>query len=292
MSPPVRIALLGFTPFERDQLRASLAPRQGDAVVYASADDLASCNLALANADDEAAMDELQRARRLAGTVVLGTAPRPGAAAQLGRPINAAALRRELDALALVSPPMSDAIRRVQEELARMGRSRFAPPRAPRERATAAMPLIEGPAATARLQALVVDETDVTLRALSAALEPLDLGWQLARSAPDALERVARDRPRWVFVATGRDSIDGFHTCRMLRHSGHAEHRRPLVMLLLQQDNAVDRLRAQLAGADAVLAAPWPAEALLAFTQAPQAEAVPIMTACSPTGSAEAPSHS
>lgn len=269
MSPPVRLALLGFTPFESDQIRATLGPEPSSRVVYVQSEDLASSSLAVVNADHEPSVAEICRQRRLATTVALGTTPCVGAAAQLGRVFNAMVLRRTLDSLALVTPPVSDAVRRVQQDLARLGGSRFArPPAKPPERATAAMPLIQGAAHAAVPTALVVDESDVMLRQLSAALDTQRWNWLLARSAPEALERMATVRPQWVFIRTGLDGLDGFHTCRLVGHGKRPVELQPQVVLVLDQDGAVGRLRAQLAGADAVLALPLDPQAVQAQIQA------------------------
>ncbi len=257
MSPPVRLALLGFTPFECDHIRAMLGPGADTRVIYVQADDLRSSSLAVVNADHDASVAEVRRQQRLATSVMLGSTPCPGAGAQLGRAFNAAVLRRMLEALALATPPVSQGVQRVQQELARLGGSRFARPPAPgRERPTGAMPLIEGPAPATRTVALVVDESDITLRQLSTHLQDQGFDWLLARSAPEALERMVTHRPRWVFIATGLDSIDGFHTCRMVQHGNRPTHLQPQVVLVLAQDGAVDRLRAQLAGADGIVALP------------------------------------
>jgi CheY-like chemotaxis protein len=269
MSPPVRLALLGFTPFESDQIRATLGPGLDTCVIYVQSEDLASSSLAVVNADHEASVAEVRRQRRLHTTVVLGTTPCPGAASQLGRAFNAVALRRTLDALALATPPVSEAVQRVQQDLARLGGSRFArAPPPPQERASRAMPLIQGRASPVRPVALVVDESDITLRQLTAQLQDQDWDWLLARSAPEALERVATHAPSWVFISTGLDSIDGFHTCRMVRHDKRPPHLQPQVVLVLAQDGAVDRLRAQLAGADGVLTQPLDTQATRALLAA------------------------
>jgi len=266
MSPPLRIALLGFTAFESDQIRATLGPEPQARVRYVQSEDLAGSSLAIVNADHEASVAEVRRQRRLTTTVALGSTPCAGAAAQLGRAFNAVALRRTLDGLALATPAVSDAVLRVQQELARLGGSRFnRPPSPPRERATRAMPLIQGPPGTRRQAALVVDESALSLQQLSAHFEDQGWDWQLARSAPQAMERAATLLPRWVFIRTGLDGLDGFHTCRLLRQGSRLAAAQAQVVLVLEQDSAVGRLRAQLVGADAVLALPLEADALRAL---------------------------
>jgi len=272
MSLPVRLALLGFTPFESDQIRATLGPEPQARVRYVQADDLASASLAVLNAEHAPSVAEVRQQGRLASTVALGATPCPGAAVQLGRAFNAVALRRTLDTLALSSPPPSQAVQRVQQELARLGGSRFArAPAPPRESPTRAIPLIVGAARKLTPVALVVDDSDITLRQLSAQLQDLGLDWLLARSTPEALERVATHAPQWVFVRTGLDSIDGFHTCRLVGHAARPAALLPRVVLVLDQDGAVGRLRAQLAGADAVLPLPLDPAAVRALLDTPAA---------------------
>lgn len=287
MSLPVRLALLGFTPFESGQILATLQPHTG--VQYVQAEDLASAGLAVVNADHEPSVADVRRLRRLATTVALGSTPCPGAAAQLGRAFNAVALRRTLDRLALATPPVSDAVRRVQQDLARLGGSRLTrPPSPPPERPTAAMPLIQSRPAPRRRAALVVDDGDACLHQLARALQGWPGGngqdwqpdWQLARSAPQALQQLALLQPQWVFIRTGLDSLDGFHTCRLLRQGLPPGRPPPQLVLLLDADGAVGRLRAQQAGADAVLTLPLDTLAVRALLQPAAPGRLPIMEPC------------
>lgn len=119
LSPDVRVALEGFTAFEREQLVALVRAASSDVHVFVVCDALAGANLVVANADSEAAVRALDRLGRWPCAVVLGTQPRPAAAVQLGRPLNGEALQRSLLKLVHRNPPMSDAVQRVRDELAR-----------------------------------------------------------------------------------------------------------------------------------------------------------------------------
>lgn len=119
LSPDVRVALEGFTAFEREQLAALVQAASNDAHVFVVCEALAGANLVVANADSEPAMRALDRLGRWPCAVVLGTQPRPDAAVQLGRPLNGEALQRSLRQLVRRNPPMSDAVQRVRDELAR-----------------------------------------------------------------------------------------------------------------------------------------------------------------------------
>lgn len=274
MSPAVRLALVGFTPFEREHLAAGLQTSGGHNTEYVVVDGLASCSVAVVNADHEPGVQAVLQQGRLASVVMLGTTLRPGAAAQLPRTIHVATLLRVLDDLVQASPPVSAAVQRVQEELARFGvrsRSAMAPSAGP---AAGTASIIDGagmapPAAAAsqrpqRDQILVVDENDAVLRFMATHLECFGFDVQLVRSGGQALARVARHHFDFVFMATGLDSVDGFHLCKTLKRSRYPGQRLPpAVVLLLEQDAAVEHLRARIAGADACLPKPLRAEALL-----------------------------
>jgi two-component system cell cycle response regulator len=278
MSPAIRVALIGFTPFEREHIEAALQPTEDRRPVYVRARDLAACSLAVVNADDEMAVNEVTSKGRLASVVMLGTTPRPGAAAQLPRPISLAALLRTMDGLAQSPPPMSAAVERVQEDLARLlahAHEAEAPPApaAPSAR-SAAMPLIQGrhvdtaavaPAPAAQLDhILVVDDDDLALRFMAAELERFGFELHRVRSGAQAIDLAARRRFEFVFLATDLDGLDGFHTCKTLKHRLNPHDLRPpSVVLLLGQDAAVDRLRAEMAGADACLVKPLNVQALM-----------------------------
>lgn len=279
MSPAVRIALLGFTNFERDHLEAALRPGSEPSdepgPVFLPGDDLAASNLALVNADDEVAVERVTREGRLLGTVMLGTTPRPGAAAQLNRPIHLVQLLRTLQDLVHRAPPMSAAVQRVHEDLARMRRRhRAAPTTRPADVRPASSPFIEGhpgstrPSARPHLQpprqALVVDDNEAVLRFLSRRLPRLGLEVSVVRNGAQALERAARQPFAFVFLATGLDGMDSFHTCRTLKRTAQGPAgAAPTVVMLLDQDVAVERLRAEMAGADACLCKPLDSAELL-----------------------------
>ncbi len=264
MSPPVRVALIGFTPFERDHLALGLHQSRTGRPSYTLAFELAACNLAVVNADNEAAVAELQAQGRLASTVMVGHTSRPGAGAQLARHAEQAVMLQALDTLISAAPAMSPAVQRVQDELARLHR-----------RAAAAAP----PRRRRRLDhILVVDDNHTVLRFMATQLAGFGFEAHLARTGEEALERVGRRHFEFVFLATGMDGLDGFHICRVIKREPYPHaRRRPTVVLMLPGDAPVDRVRAQMADADAWLPKPPDAQALLRVLgqreRQPQAEA-------------------
>lgn len=63
--------------------------------------DLVHCDTAVVNADDEAAVAEVQGHGKLGRALLLGATPSSGAGAQLARPINLMLVVRALDTLSL-----------------------------------------------------------------------------------------------------------------------------------------------------------------------------------------------
>lgn len=269
MKPATRVALIGFTRFEREHLQAGLRSRDdaGQAVLVPSRE-LAASSLAVVNADDAAAVAEILSQGRLASTVMLGTTPRPGAAAQLSRPISLGALLRALDEILRTAPPMSAAVQRVRDDWARLNASlgRAASLDAPAPPPAATPPPPPSPAApapAAKEHILVVDDNDVALSFMARHLQTLGFEVHLVRSGAEALQRVSRQHFSHVFLATGLDGLDGFHVCKTLKRIPYPERRSPpAVVLLLGHDAAVHKLRAEMAGADAVLSKPLGVQAL------------------------------
>lgn len=279
MNPAVHIALIGFTPAEREHIEAGLRPTGDRGLVYVVVEDLVASSVAIVNADHEASVTEIKHRGRLDSTVMLGATARPGAAAQLPRPPSRVTLLQALHRLTRAHPPLSASVRRVRDELARLVARPAAPQPAPPQipvvqgRAAGLMPVVQvraaGPAVpprprrTVRDHVLVVDEDAVVLRFMAISLQGLGFEVHLTRSGAEAIERVARHHFEWVFLATGMESADGFHVCRTLKRSAYP-HRRapPAVVLLLAEASAVHALRAEQAGADTCLVKPLRAEQL------------------------------
>jgi CheY-like chemotaxis protein len=284
MSLPVRVALLGFTPFEREHLKPALhAPRRRQPLYELRVNDLQSCNLALVDADHEQAVAQVRCQNRLASTVMVGNTLHRGAGAHLPRPIHAPSLLQALDALVALAVPMSAEVGRVQDMLAEfLTRGASSPATAAGTTTSqSAWPIIAGPDANQRPKrgvALLVDPGTASLPFLTATLTPLGLDLHRVAHGSEALQRLQQDVVEFVFLATGNggspgnsdgepapDDMDGFHTCRLLQRMPPAQPVAPppTLVLLLSADNAVNQLRAQRAGADAWLHPPWVAEPLL-----------------------------
>jgi CheY-like chemotaxis protein len=282
MSPPVRVALLGFTPFEREHIEPALrAPRRRKPVYQVRLNDLQACNLAVVDADHEAAIVQVLHQKRLASTVMVGNTRHAGAGAHLSRPIHLPSLLDALDELVARAPAMSTEVQRVQDMLASLLASPSTPLHQPldtpmaasslRPASVAAAPADATGSAPHRGTALLVDQRLDNHEFLAGALAPLGLDVHRVGSGSEALEVLQTEVFEFVFLATGQDSVDaadgmdGFHTCRLLQRMPPAQPVAPppTLVLLLEGDNGVNRLRAERAGADAWLTPPWSSEPLL-----------------------------
>lgn len=250
MNPPFRVALLGFTPFEREHFSAGLAPERDGLPAYQLCPDLAAAALALVDADHESAVAEVRAAGRLSSALMIGGTPQPGAAAQLSRAFQLPQLLRAMDELVAAAPPMSAEVQRVREMLAQMIAASAPRPARPRPRLD---------------PVLVVDSAEAVLRFMAGHLARFGFEVHLARDGAEALRRVADRHFEIVFIATALDGLDGFHVCRTLqRRPAEPRRPRPMVVLLLEDASPVQRLRAEQCGADAWLTKPLDAQALLA----------------------------
>ncbi len=253
MSPAIRVALIGFTPFEARHITGLLAHGDPARPVYRVCEDMAGSGVVICNADDEPAVAAVAREGRGAGCLMLGTKPRDGVAAQLAKPIRPLQLLRTLERISRATPAMNNDVRRVQDELARI--STRPSPLSPLD------PVARRP----RLDhILVIDSHDAVLRFVTEQVQRFGFQVHLVRSGEEGLRRSSHRHFEFVFLAAGIGGIDPFQACKDLKAAARQRRARPpCVVLLLDVDNEADRLRAQMAGADACLAKPLDSAALL-----------------------------
>lgn len=136
MTTTHRVALLGFSDFERSTLASCfrLAPRRAPS--YALAPTLEQAHFVVADADHAATVLEVTAAGRVDDTVFIGNRPPPGATAWMLRPIDPLHVMRELDAMVALQ----------QMEAARLPPEPppEPPPAAPAWRPAAAAPEVPG----------------------------------------------------------------------------------------------------------------------------------------------------
>lgn len=265
-----RVALKGLSAFECNALDSHFRLGAERVPAYRQVADVDDADFVVADADQSAIVDELTRRGRLATSVFVGLQAPAGGAAWMMRPIDPLHVLRELDALAALHerpptlPPVWQASRPPSFDgpLRRASDSQFGlfddgPSSVPTPQATAArtapMPR------SLRPGVLLVDGGDAATEALAQRLRTLGLEPARCRPGAPALARVARDGVAVVLIdldAGDAIEVDGYVLCRDLKrvHAANAAGREPAVVLLSSQVAHADRVRATLAGADALVA--------------------------------------
>lgn len=267
MSPVHRIVLLGFAPFERASFESFFRLVGDRTPLYQICEDLTQCDAVLVNADSDAAVAAVSQRGRLGRALMLGSTRRPAAAQQLARPINLLLLLRALDRLVQGAPTPCSSVQRVLADMALVAAGGE-----PQLEAEDAVPQADPTTlsgdlhmADLGLQAqrtrldhvLVVDDSDIALRFMVAHLSRFGFQVHLARSGAQAIERVSRRHFEFVFLEVALEGLDGFHTCKAIKRASYPDGRpAPTVVLLGTQVSEVDRLRAAMAGCDALLHRP------------------------------------
>lgn len=231
-----RIALLGFSAFERDTLASCLrlSGRLQPSYTLVSTGD--ESDFVLADAGDAASVRLVLATERQGQTVFVGGQAPVGAVAWAPRPIDPLHVMRELDALVLqaagsATPPAA------------------APSAAARSATTPARP--------ARCTALVVDDSSLARRFLASRLRPWGLAVECIGNSGQAMARLAQHSYDFVFldVELGADSeLDGLALCRHIKQ--HHALSGALLVMVSAHHGELDRVRGTLAGCDAYLGKP------------------------------------
>ena len=253
MVPPRKVALVGFTSFERATFESffRLASRRSPA--YAYSDRLDDCELVIADSDRESVMVELAAAGKLDRALLIGAQRRHGAL-QLPRPMNLMAVMRALDRLC--DPAAGPAL----AELRASGLPTAPVLVAVAEAVTEPGTLSEPPPlreAVVMDHILVVDDSDVALRFMTKRLNRFGYEIHLARSGEDALRRMDGQHFEFVFLDVMMDGMDGYQTCKLIKKRGYPNGRPPpTVVMVTSLTGAMDKMRGTLAGCDAYLTKP------------------------------------
>jgi CheY-like chemotaxis protein len=259
MSTSYRVALLGFSDFERNALgscfRLALQRRPG----YEAVEALAEADFVVVDADHVQALHSVIAGGRVGDTVFVGASPPQGGSAWTMRPIDPVHVLRELDTMALQRGAVPASAPRSGARPHAAGPARRADDAATRP---ARRPQAHPPGrATAAAAALLIDDSEVALRHLEQRLQRYGLRTQRALNSSQALALLAQRAFDFVFldVELGEDSnLDGLALCRYLKrdHARPVGALAPVVIMVTTHDREVDRVRGALAGCDAYLGKP------------------------------------
>lgn len=119
-----RIALLGFSAFERNTLGSYLRLASTRDPRYEQVQMLPEADFVVADADHAASVQLVQAVERMPETVFVGTRPPDGAIAWLARPIDPMRVLRELDVMAARCTPRTARVTRAEGASEDAGRRR------------------------------------------------------------------------------------------------------------------------------------------------------------------------
>ncbi|HEU4458474.1 MAG TPA: response regulator [Methylibium sp.] len=251
MNTRYRVALQGFGPFERRALESCLRLTSRAPARFEPAESLDAADLCVVDGDRPQAVDEVRRAGRMERAVFVGAEPPSGAIVHLGRPINPQQVVRALETLLLAASTVADPYAPASAPAAAPDK-----PRAPaREPAPRPPPVVHFP-----FDVLVLEGRHTASSPLIAQLDRVGCRVSVARDDDEALQLIAQTPVRIVFSDTQMRGVDGMALCQQIKS---ARKGAPSVVLMAPKVTASDRVRAQLAGADALMGKPIPADDLL-----------------------------
>lgn len=263
MNPNLRLALEGFSTFERQALHSYFRLSALRQPAFEPGATLADCEFCVVDADRPAAVEAVRAAQRQGISIYVGARAPAGAAAHLPRPIDPRRVASALDALVRASQPPA-ASESTYESEAEPGVTAAAAAPAPSApiRATRRLAPSRMAAPTSfDLDVLVVDDLDITRRFLVVQLERLGCRVAEAASAQQALDRIAGQRFRLVFADVALEGLDGLVLCQHIKQGGAGA---PAVVLVGAPASPSDRVRGLLSGCDERLAKPIVAGDLIA----------------------------
>lgn len=271
MAAPIKVAILGFSAFERSALAAHFRIAQERHPCYTIVLDVDEAKFVVADVEQSGVYELLRELGRLNDTLFVGAGAPPEAAAWTMRPIDPGNVMREFDRLLhlrenlqlpvtpLGLPSVPGALRTLDAVAA------SAPPMPSRRagdqagvrasRRDARVVPIESPLR----RALLVDDSEIALHFLRRRLEPYGVKSDFAYDSTDALGQLARKGYGLVFldVDLGEGSeLDGLALCKRMKSRQASVGSGPVIVLVSAFHEAVHRVRGTLAGADGFLGKP------------------------------------
>lgn len=268
----VRVALLGFSNFERAALSSCFRLAAGRVPLYEQVMDPAQAELLVADGDHAPSLQLVQVTERLADTVFIGAQPPEDARAWMARPIDPLHVMRELDAMVAQRASTQAAAPESVPGLGSEPAAGLVPGAALESPASAAPELASAvpstprrgrspqPAATPLRHALLVDDSAIAALFLQKCLQAFGLHITTAAHSTRATLLMSQQRFDFIFldVELGEDSaMDGLTLCQQIRRRPvPAGEQPPVVVMVTAHRRELDRVRGTLAGCDAYLSKP------------------------------------
>ncbi len=260
-----RVALEGFSEFERGMLASFFRLAESRTPAYVHVNDSAQSDLIVANADQAQLLERLIATRRVNDTVFVGAKAPAEAIARVGRPIEPTQILRELDQLValrtvrigldleLPMPSLQAAPSGVDLLLHDISLPN------PDERGDH----VPSPGRGGGRAVLVVDDSPIARKFLEARLQRLGYAVQSAASGEHAFELAARQHFSIVFLDVGLapvgtgPQLDGLQVCQQIRQRAQQSGEvAPAVVFVTGNASPAERVRGSLVGCDGYLTKP------------------------------------
>jgi CheY-like chemotaxis protein len=112
------------------------------------------------------------------------------------------------------------------------------------------------PLGAARVNILVVDDSDVALKFIHSRLSAFGFTVDKCKSGEEALVRVADGEYQFVFLDVMMAGLDGYQTCKAIKARRYTSGKPPTVVMLTSRGGTIDKVRGTFAGCDAYLTKP------------------------------------
>lgn len=251
-----RVALEGFSEFERGMLASFFRLAERRTPVYVHVDDSTQGELIVANADRAQLLERIVAARRVNDTVFVGAKAPREAIARVERPIEPTQILRELDQLV--------ALRTV-----RIGLDLELPIAGLQVEASTVDLLLHDidppcPGHGGGRAVLVVDDSPIARKFLDTRLQRLGYVVQTAASGEEAIGLAARQRFSIVFLDVGLEAdaaagsrLDGLQVCQRIQQRAQQRgEAAPGIVLVTGSASSAERVHASLAGCAGYLTKP------------------------------------
>jgi two-component system, cell cycle response regulator len=282
MTKPHKIALLGFSSFERSTFESFFRLAARRAPGYEVVTEVASAAMVIINSDDTEVLKNF-KPHSAQKTMLVGHSDGGTGWPLQQRPIKLMAVLTQVDqtlnpVVPTLQVPRSNAAPATPVR-AQPAAPSVVPMPAPEISAKLARSVREGSGTSAATRSdaapmlgletqppsntpdafddiLVVDDSDIALKFMQNRLQRFGFRAHLVRSGEEALSRLTQQPYKFVFLDVMMDGLDGYQTCRAIKQRKYSSGKPPVVVMLTSRGGTIDKIRGTLAGCDAYLTKP------------------------------------
>jgi two-component system, cell cycle response regulator len=294
MTQPHKIALLGFSSFERSTFESFFRLAARRAPGYQIVDKETEAAMVIVNSDEAAVLSAFAKTRTTQKVILVGRTDGGTGWPLQQRPIKLMSVLTQVDQTLNPPAPVATGFAKAAPPLMPSASAPGRPtaPSAAHASSPSVVPM-PAPGVSARLSRsvrdgsgmghsrmneaapmmglntqlppavsdiyddiLVVDDSDIALKFMQNRLSRFGFRAQLVRSGEEALARINVQPFKFVFLDVMMEGLDGYQTCRAIKQRKYAEGKPPVIVMLTSRGGTIDKIRGTLAGCDAYLTKP------------------------------------